>query len=251
MDRFIKNLARGAGAILRAGFRTKFKTSQKSASYDIVTEFDHASESYIINKIRKAYPSHGILSEESGHIIKKNSFWIIDPLDGTSPFSRGLAGFSVCIAFVRGRKIEFGAVYDPMADELFFAKNRKGATLNGRRIYVHDRKDLRFGGVSLGLESGLTSKKEKMAIYEMIADYDIWPLAVGSCAICMCNVACGRYDAFVSKYLSPWDYAAGAIIMKEAGARVTDFRGRPYHWKFDQMIAANPALHKEVIAALK
>lgn len=252
MEQFIKNLARGAGAILRDGFRTKFKIGYKNNNtWDLVTEYDLASEKYLIDRILKKYPTHGILSEESGHIIKNHNFWVLDPLDGTSSFSRGLTGFCVSIAFVSNNKIVLSAVYDPIEDELFFAKAKKGATLNGKKILIPNADDLNFSGISLQVASGRTDAKDRRKVYNMVTKYQLWPLNTGSAALSSSYVACGRYHCVVSKLLSPWDYCGSALILKEAGAKVTDFEGKPFRWNSDGMISASPALHKQIMVALK
>ncbi len=247
MERFIKNLARGAGAILRDGFRTEFKISQKKASYDLVTEYDLASEQFIVDRLRKKYPQHGIIAEETGHRFKGRDFWLIDPMDGTIPFCRGLAGFCVSIAFAKAGKIKLGAVYDPVADEMFFAEWGRGATLNGRGISVSKQAELQYREVSLLLGSAETPPVVRRKIFDVVAQYSMWPLGVGSAALCCRNVACGRYDIVISKSLFPWDYAAASVILKEAGANVSDFKGRPFRWNFDELVAANPVLHTKIM----
>src|SRR3989338_7275566 len=142
MERFIKNLAKGAGAIVREGFRTKLKISIKDTPWDLLTEYDLASEKYIIDRIAKKFPNHGILGEESGQIRSGKHLWIIDPIDGTTAFTRGIAQFAVVISFVKNNNIEMSVVYDPIADELFFAKRGKGAFLNGKKITVSGKSDL-------------------------------------------------------------------------------------------------------------
>lgn len=204
MEKFIKNLVRGAGAILREGFRTEFEIDHKLGRWDTVTEFDLISERFIIEKIQKKYPKHGIMSEESGHIIKKDNFWLIDPIDGTNSFSRGLAGFCVSVAFVSKNIIRYGAVYDPIADELFFAKLGAVATLNDKKIEVSQIKDLETVGIALQLGTASTTSKERRVVFDMVVKYCMWPLNTGSCALSSSYVACGRYHCTVSKHLSPF-----------------------------------------------
>jgi len=252
VEAFIKNLAKGAGAILRDGFRTKFKVRYKNGEkWSWVTKYDLLAEKYIIQRIRKKFPNHGILSEESGHIIKRDHFWVVDPLDGTVPFSKGAAGFAVSLAFVRNNKLEYGAVYDPMDDEMFFGKEGHEATLNGQKIRPAQASSLDFLNISFQPGSARSTNKEIKKMFSMLAEHRQWPVNVGSAALALCYVAAGRYDACVSTYLSPWDYAGGATIIEAAGGKVTDFLGRPYRWDSESLVAANPAVQKKIIAELK
>lgn len=251
MERFIKNLARGAGAILREGFGKEFNAKQKSDYYwDIVTEHDLATDKFITDRLKKRYPSHDIVSEESGRIGRKKNkknFWLIDPLDATHAFSRGLAQFSVSIAFVSDNQIKSGAVYDPIADELFFAERGRGAKLNNKKIFAFRREDLNYSILSMTMGSAKTTKRERQIIFDNAAKYGLWLSRMESVALTGSYVACGRYDTLISKNLASWDYAAAGLILTEAGAKVTDFKGRPYRWNTEEIVAANPVLHKKVI----
>lgn len=233
---------------MREGFRTKFKVSEKSAYWDKVTEYDLASEKFIIEKIQNKYPRHGILSEEAGVVRRHHQFWIIDPLDGTHAFSRGLAQFAVSIAFVSRNKLKLAAVYDPMADELFFAMEGKGAFLNGRKIFITRPDRLEHAVLALILGSGKTSKRQRKFFYDdLVVKHKLWNSKLETAALTLSYTACGRYDMALMKNLSPWDYAAGALILKEAGAKVTDCRGKNYAWDFEDVVAAAPNLHKELV----
>lgn len=252
MDQFIKNLARGAGQILKNGFRTKFKINEKSAFWDVVTEFDLAAEKYVIDKIKKKYPTHAFVSEESGYIGKAKNFWVIDPLDGTRAFSKGIAQFAVSIAFVSGRTVEYGVIYDPIADELFFAKRGNGAFLQNKRIKIADPGKLQFATIAMIMGTGKTPPGERMYYYEnLVVKNSLWLSKLDSAALTMAYTACGRYDFSVIKYLSPWDNAAGALILREAGAKVTDSRGKVYRWESEDVVAGAPKIHREVMNIIK
>ena len=252
METFIKNLAKGAGAILRGGFRTDIKTKQKTAPWDVVTKYDLASEEFIVRKIRRKYPDHGILSEESGEIKKSRKFWIIDPIDGTRPFSRGVAQFCVSISFVNHNQIELGCVYDPIADELFFAKRKGGAFLNGKRVHVTSETKPKYADAAILLGSHETTVREKKVIYNnLVIKYNFWPDRVSSAALSGAYVASGRFALYISKGLDPWDYSAAALMLKETGAKVTEFNGRPYKWNSRTIVAANPSLHRILTKELK
>ncbi|MDP3741489.1 MAG: inositol monophosphatase family protein [bacterium] len=244
MEKFIKSLARGAGKILREGFRTKFKINHKSAPWDVVTEFDLASEKFIMDKIRKKFPTHGIMSEESGLVIKAKNMWVIDPLDGTRGFSRGLPQYSVSIAFVENNTIKLGAIYDPSHDELFYAKNKKGAFLNNKRIKVHHALELDHTLASLHIAF---HNPVRSRVYKNAVEQNIFPVNLTSIALSAAQVAAGRIETIISAGLNPWDYCAAAIILKEAGAKVTDLKGQPYRWDSKEMVAGNPVIHKKLI----
>ena len=251
MDRFIKNLAKDAGKILKDGFGKKLKLTSKSASWDLVTQFDLASDKYIVEKIRRKYPNHGIYSEESGQTARKSDFWIIDPLDGTAGFVNNVPSFGVSIAFVSDNKLRFGAVYQPMTAELFFAKQGDGASLNNKKISVGNQSELKFSKIFSYMHLNTTTKNEKIRMYKNIVNLELRFLPAQSVAIGLSFVACGRHDIAVSKGLYPWDYSAGAFIMKEAGAKVTDFQGKPYRWDSDSVIGANPVLHQKIMENFK
>lgn len=254
METFIKNLAKGAGAILREGFRKETKTTQKSEYFwDIVTEYDLAAEKFIIEKIQKKRPHDGILTEENTNLSesKKKHFWVVDPLDGTHAFVKGLAQFSVSIAFISNKELKFGAVYDPVAQELFFAEKGRGAKLDGKKIKVSPREDLIFSMTALIMGSAKTSKRERKAFYDVVLEHGFWLSRMESTALSGGYTAAGRYDIFASKNLAPWDYAAAGLILQEAGAKVTDFEGKPYRWNSSSIVAANPVLHKKLLRELK
>lgn len=251
METFIKNLARGAGAILRDGFKRKLEISHKQDFWDVVTQYDLASENYIVERIKKKFPAHSIIAEESGeHLASRKQFWVIDPLDGTRNFSRGIPFFCVSIAFVKDGQILYGAVYDPMHDELFFAGKGKGAALNGQPITVSPVENLQsaFAAFLWCREPAFRQTIKKL--HSVILEHEIWNVPMASAALALAYTAAGRYDFFVGKGCYPWDYSAGALIAVEAGARVTDFEGGRYKWNSDGAVAANPVLHKKIMKEL-
>lgn len=252
MEKFIKNLAKGAGAILREGFRKKLRLKFKQDFWDVVTQYDLASEDFLVGKIKARYPNHGIISEEGGGgaMTKKKEFWLIDPLDGTRAFSRGLSHFCVSIAFVSRGELKYGAVYAPMDDELFFGQRHKGAFLNNKSISVTKTDSLKYATIALIMGTARTSYKENIFVYDAVLKNKLWPSNVESAALSAVYPAAGRYDIYISKGLYPWDYSAAALILREAGAKVTDFEGRSYQWDSESIMAANPVLHKKIMATL-
>jgi myo-inositol-1(or 4)-monophosphatase len=251
MDNFIKSLVKGAGAIVKKGYQTELKISHKSSAWDLLTEFDLASEKYIIGRIRKRYPDHGILAEERGHMIKRKNFWIIDPIDGTTAFTRGLAQFSVCVAFVSNNVIKLATVYDPIADELFFAQKGKGAFRNKSKIRVAQNSELRHSWIAHQGRSSKGGYSLRTHVDRVVQRQGMVMMRTGSAQLSGAYTACGRYDILVSTGLNPWDNAACALLMQEAGAKVTTIDGKPYRWDSKTSLGANPKLHKKLIAELK
>lgn len=257
MERFIKNLARGAGAILRDGFRKKMQVSTKSSKYDWVTEYDIKTEDFIIEKIRKKFPAHGIIGEENGYKFKQKqkNFWIIDPLDGTHAFVKGTPQFCTTFSFVSKNTLKYGAVYDPISNELFYACRGRGASVNGKKINVSATEDLFHANMATYVSSRLVDRnaaKLRTFLYNrIIIQHNMWTDRTSSVALAGAYTAAGRFDIILSKGLSPWDNSASGLILLEAGAKVTDLRGRPYRWDMDEILAANPVLHKKILKLLK
>lgn len=252
MEKFIKNLARGSGAILREGFKKKFKSRLKSnRRWDVVTNFDLAVDKFIIKRIQKKYPNHGIITEESGQIKKSKNFWILDPIDGTYAFVKGLDQFCISLAFVSNDILKFGVIYDPVRDELFFAQKNGGAYLNGRQISVARTRDMEFCHASIILGSGATAKKDYKVIFNNAAKYPVWFAKLESAALNAAYLAKGIYDVLLVKNLSCWDISAGALLMRESGAKVTNWDGKAYRWDSRGLLAANPILHKKALGLVK
>jgi len=243
MDKFIKNLARGAGAILRDGFKKEIEINHKKGFWDIVTQYDLASDKYIVERIKKKFPSHGIISEEGTEIKNKKHLWVIDPLDGTRNFSRGIPIFCTAIAYVKDGKPIFGVTYDSVHDELFFARRGRGAFLNGNQIYVSSTQLIEHG---FATGAGLSKK-----INQLFLDQNIWRVNLASGALSLAYLAAGRYDFSIHAGGNSWDYCSSALIAMEAGAKVTDLQGKAYQWHMGEVMAANPALHKKIMNELK
>ncbi|TSA45110.1 inositol monophosphatase [bacterium] len=205
METFIKNLARGAGKILRDGFHRKKKIRQKTGFWNLVTNYDLASEKFIKDKISARFPEDAILAEESGLKNKnaqKERLWIVDPLDGTLAFAKGIAQFSVSIAFVNYETIQFGAIYDPIHDELFFARRGKGAFLNRHRIVVAKLKDLTHVEIAVDVTSAPSGRKK---VYDLVLKYNLMPDCLRSTALTAAYVSNGRLDGIISNGAYPWD----------------------------------------------
>ena len=220
---------------------------------ELVTQVDQMAETIIIDTIRKAYPDHAFFGEESGHEGEANMVWIIDPLDGTTNFIHGFPHFSISIAAVYKGKPEHAVIYDPFKDEFFSATRGQGARFNNKRIRVSDR---------LTLEDALLGTGVPYDDMRYLPPYlnllkDICPSAAGirragSAALDLAYVACGRLDAFWECNLKPWDIAAGALLIREAGGLCTDFQEQPFDLsKPNHVLAGNPKIHQVLLELIQ
>lgn len=239
--------ARAAGnTIVRALKRLDMLQVSEKNPNDFVTNVDKHVEEEIIACIHKAYPRHGILGEESGEIIGKDPdyTWIIDPIDGTRNFIHGYPHFAVSIAIMVRNKIEHGVIYDPVRQELFTASRGKGAQLNETRIRVGQRKQLENGLLGTGFafrhtQKNLTQPGQVLqAILPVCGDIR----RAGAATLDLAYVACGRLDAFWEFGLHLWDFAAGILLVKEAGGLICDPYGGEDYLKTGNVVAANPTL---------
>ena len=223
----LERLARGAGSILRDGYNKEHTVHYKGV-IDLVTESDHASEAFLLGEIKSAFPSSNILAEESGTIQGSNEdLWYIDPLDGTVNYAHHIPIFCVSIGFAANGVLTLGAVYDPMRDEMFLAEKGKGATLNGKQIYVSATNELEKSLLVTGFPYDTwNTKLDNFKYFERLAKKTQGVRRLGSAALDACYVAAGRFDGFWEYKLKPWDVAAGGLIAAEAGAKVTAIDGR-------------------------
>ncbi|NOZ54939.1 MAG: inositol-1-monophosphatase [Gammaproteobacteria bacterium] len=223
------------------------------AENDFVTEVDRAAEKEIIRTLRKAYPNHGILAEESGQQVGNDeNLWIIDPLDGTTNFLHGFPQFAVSIALQHKGRIEQAVVYDPLRQELFTASRGRGALLNDRRIRVSAKRDL--NGALLG--TGFPFKQQHYLDSYIETFKALFPMTAGirragSAALDLAYVAAGRLDGFWEIGLQKWDMAAGALLIQEAGGFVSDFGGDNDYLSTGNVVAANPKLMKPLLATIQ
>lgn len=221
--------------------------------HDFVTEIDKRSEESIIRSIQRAFPDHAILAEESGQGQSSSACrWIIDPLDGTTNFIHGVPMFAVSIALEVEGELKVGVVYEPVRRELFTAEKGKGAFLNNRRITVSTTAERSRCLLATGFP---------FRNYELLDDYlSIFKSFMvqtsgirrpGSAALDLCYLACGRFDGFWELNLKPWDIAAGALIIKEAGGRITDFAGGHHFLNKGNVIGSNASIHSWMLETVK
>jgi myo-inositol-1(or 4)-monophosphatase len=234
--------AQKAGTVLKEGFGTDYTISSKSQIHDLVTEYDHKSEAIIIETIRSSFPDHQILTEESGHHESDGDItWIIDPLDGTVNFAHGIPFFCVSIAAIQGTDILCGVIYSPMTEELFTAEMGEGAFLNRQPYKVTKQTSLLHSFLVTGFPYSVKENPlHCIDHFAHIVGMGIPIRRLGSAALDLAYVAVGRFDGFWEVALQPWDMAAGALLVKEAGGIVIDYSGNDLNvMKSSSIIAGN------------
>lgn len=247
--------ARSAGAIInRASLDLDLlKITTKSAN-DFVTEVDHKAEAVIIETLLGAYPGHGILAEESGrtHGAKDSEFvWIIDPLDGTTNFIHGFPVYSVSIALAFRGQVQQAVVYDPTRNDLFYASKGRGAFLNDRRLRVSKRIRLADGLIGTGFPFRKGDNfKRYLQMMEAIMPACAGLRRPGSAALDLCYVAAGYTDGFFETGLSPWDIAAGALLVTEAGGLIGNFTGEADYLYQREVVAGSPKIYGQLVGLL-
>jgi len=246
--------ARRAGSIInRAALDGGGYEVRSKRMNDFVTKVDHAAEESIIEIVRKAYPDHAVLAEESGASTERSEYqWVIDPLDGTTNFIHGFPQYCVSIAIRHRGALAHGVIYDPVKNELFTASKGRGAFLNDRRIRVS--KCLRLGDALVG--TGFPFKElgqieRYTGQLKQIMQKTAGVRRAGAAALDLAYVACGRLDAFWELGLSAWDMAAGALMIQEAGGLVGDLRGEDGYLESGEIACATPKIFPPLLEILK
>ncbi|MDI9366335.1 MAG: inositol monophosphatase family protein [Flavobacterium sp.] len=238
-----------AGAVVMKNYFDKqFTISNKEGINNLVTEADFKSEEAIFATIKANYPHHFILSEEAGALEQNSEYkWIIDPIDGTVNFANGIPICCVSIALEIDGVIEMGAVYNPFLGEFFFAQRGFGATLNDKIISVSKKEKLAESCLVTGFPyTYLDEPNGPLQVFEKLIRNGIPVRRLGSAAIDLCWVACGRFDGFYEHKLQAWDSAAGFLIVEEAGGKVTDMKGNYYNPYQPGIIATNGHIHNDL-----
>lgn len=252
IEKFIEQTAKGAGKILIEHFG-KLKHIESKGRMDLVTEADKLSEKFIISRIKKHFPKDAILGEETGMHGKSKRIWIIDPLDGTKNYAIRNPFFNVAIALVEDGEVTHAGVYAPFLGEFYYAEKGKGAKLNGKKIHVSDVSDLKKSFVQFC--NGLSNKAIKN-ISKIFAQLRPKVLALrqqGAAELELCFVAAGRTPVyFMVDFNTPWDVAAGSLIVREAGGRVTNFKGEDFKlFKHKNIIASNGKIHNKIMKEIR
>jgi myo-inositol-1(or 4)-monophosphatase len=239
--------------ILKNNFNKQFKIGRKKHYSDLVTEVDKKSEAKIIDVIHKYFPEHNVLSEECGDLNKKSDYvWIVDPVDGTVNYAHSVPIFCVSIALEIKGEVKIGMVYNPISGERFYGEKDKGAYLNDKEITVSNIKELKDGLLVTGFPYGAKDNTDHcIDHFNNFVKASLPIRRLGSAALDMCWVACGRFDGFWEVSLNPWDVAAGYLILAEAGGKVTNFRGEKYSIYSKQVLATNGKIHGEMMEVLQ
>ncbi|MBI3260340.1 MAG: inositol monophosphatase [Ignavibacteriae bacterium] len=249
--------ARIAGNLLRDGFGTSFSISSKKVRHDLVTEFDVRSEKAIISYITDKYPDHTFLAEESGasgiaDTSGSSIRWVIDPLDGTVNFAHGVPVFAVSIAAEVNGKLACGVIYHPLLDELFVTEKGRGSWLNGKQIHVSATLTLSESFLVTGFPYSVSNNpSDCIDHFYRFLKLGLPIRRLGSAALDLAYTAAGRFDGFWEVELSPWDVAAGILLVEEAGGKVTQYSGEGYSLSDKTIVATNGIIHDEIIEVLR
>jgi len=245
--------AHRAGTLLRARMGRPRTVRTKRSDIDLVTEIDRASERRIHQIVRRHFPDHEFVGEEHVHTNHGAAYrWLVDPVDGTTNFVHGVPAFAISIALLRGDAPLVGVVYDPVRRDTFAAIAGGGARLNGRRIHVSRRRALAISLLSTGFSANF--RKDPALYLRWFAALQSRCHAVrrmGCTSLSLAYVACGWQDGFYERDLWPWDVAAGILLVREAGGRVTDFQGGPVHLSHGEVAASNGLIHRELLSHLR
>lgn len=247
--------ARHAGSIIMRGARDLDRlTVTRKGHNDFVSEVDHAAERVIVETLLEAYPTHGILAEEGSAKDRESDpefLWIIDPLDGTTNFLHGLPQYCVSIALKHRGKITQAVIYDPSKNDLFTATRGRGAFLNDRRIRVSRRDSLKDSLIGTGFPFREQHHLDTyLAMMKALIERTAGLRRPGAAALDLAYVAAGYYDGFWEMGLSPWDIAAGSLLVQEAGGLVGDLRGEDAYLDTGNVVAAAPKIFPQLLQAL-
>ncbi|MFQ5863996.1 MAG: inositol monophosphatase family protein [bacterium] len=244
-----KEAARLGGKIVMESLKSQERMQiDRKQRFDFVTQVDHRSEAAILDFIKERHAGHSILAEESGGTQKaKGYLWLVDPLDGTKNYIHGFPMFAVSVALMCEGQLLVGAVLDPVRNELFYAEKGKGAFLNETSIHVSKTNDLSQCLLATGFPfraKHLTDSyfEAFTKLFHQVSDFR----RAGAAALDLAYLACGRLDGFWEITLNPWDIAAGAILIEEAGGKVSDLWGGDTHLKTGNIVASNGIIHDEV-----
>ncbi|MCS7281573.1 MAG: inositol monophosphatase [Desulfobacterota bacterium] len=249
--KFVIHCVKESGKIQRKYFQKTLQIEHKG-SINLVTNVDLECQEKIVSMIRSEFPEDDILSEEGTNTISSaKRKWIIDPLDGTTNYAHGYPFFCTSIACEMDGELYAGAIYNPIHEELFYAKKGYGSYLNGERIRVSSISDISIALLSTGFPYDLaTSKRNNIDNFLRFIFKAQAIRRDGSAALNLAYVAAGIFDGFWEIKLNPWDVAAGTLLVMEAGGRVTDFSGNPIDIYKDEILASNGIIHKQMLEIL-
>lgn len=255
---FLRRALHTATAAARAGGMAALQTCQDplqrqlKAPRDMVTNGDLAAQAAVLAEVHAAFPEHGVLSEEGSNEGGEDGYrWIVDPIDGTTNYFRGLPFFSVSVALARGNDLLAGAVYDPSHGEMFAAALGQGAYLDGKPVRAAATASLQDCIFGLGLPYDVDDTRRQLAAAYLVAPRCAALRTMGSAALALSYVACGRQDAYLHPYLNPWDAAAGVLILREAGGVVSDIEGGKWDFSSREILATSPMVHADLLRLVR
>jgi myo-inositol-1(or 4)-monophosphatase len=250
-----EGIARQAGALLRSYYEKGVATEYKG-DVDLVTEADRASEALVVERLKAAFPHHGIYGEEGTRDRLEAEYrWYVDPLDGTTNFAHGFPAFCVVLGLEhralglgaeQDGEIIAGVTYDPLRDEMFVAEKGRGAWLNGRQIKVSKTRELAESLTATGFPSHKRHRSPNVHFYQQMTLRSHGVRRAGSAALDLAYVACGRLDGFWEFSLNPWDTSSGVLLVKEAGGTITHFDGSPFTLDSREVLATNGRIAGEM-----
>jgi myo-inositol-1(or 4)-monophosphatase len=243
--------AKEAGSLLLELSKQDIKYEKKNA-HDILAEGDLKSEKIIIDKIKANFPDHAIFSEEAGKSTDSSEYlWIIDPVDGTINFARHIEEYCISIALSRNGELILGVIYQPALDKMFVAERGAGAYLNDKKLAVSTETELVDSLVATDLTSNMEKRKLTFDIMAQLSAQVRHVRIFGSCALHLARVAEGQLDFYYKTRLNYWDYAAGIVLVEEAGGKITDFAGNPIREDSADIAVSNTLLHDVGLSAIR
>jgi len=246
-------VAREAGALQRLRFGEPRQIQTKSSAIDLVTDVDRACDALVRERVRAAFPDDGLLTEEAAEQRGSNGWrWIVDPLDGTTNYAHGFPHFAVSIAVEHGGRVELGAIYNPIKEELFHAARGAGAFRNGSPVRVSAADELERSLLATGFPYSVhAAVGDSLEYFGRFIRRAQAVRRAGSAALDLAYVACGRLDAFWEMGLSAWDMAAGSLLVQEAGGLVGDLAGEQSYMRSGDVCAATPRVFPALLEALR
>lgn len=242
--------ARAAGALILGRLGTAGQVQFKSSVVDPVTAADRDSQTLIAERLLGAFPDDQLLGEEGdagATAAGSGRLWIVDPIDGTVNFVHGYPVFAVSVALYANEAVQVGVLYDPTRDEMFAATRGTGATLNGRPIAISETGELIAAMVATGFPYDLAARREVLPLFGAIVERTQAVRRDGSAALNLAYVACGRFDAYWEQDVQPWDIAAAALLLEEAGGRLSGYDGSPFDLWAHKIVASNGRIHDALL----
>lgn len=245
--------AKSAGELIRKYFSEGAKVSFKGQSFDLVTDADLAAEKVIVDSIKKHFPKHAFLGEEA-HSDAANSehLWVIDPIDGTTNFAHGIPHFAVSIAYAEKGEVKAGVVYNPISGDLYIAEKGAGSFRNDKKLAVSKASELDTAVVATGFyyDRGKMTEDTLKAVQEFLMLRVHGIRRFGAASLDLCYIAAGQFDIYFEYRLNPWDFAAGMLIVEEAGGVVGDCYGKKLELISSGILASNGALQDKAVKVL-